>query len=169
MKRDNVLSWDEYFMSTAFLSAMRSIDSQGTGGACIVNNDNRIVGIGYCGYPRGMDSVPLTGDESDDPKFYVCHSIMNAILNKNQYDIRGCRIYCTHFPCNECAKMIIQCGINRVTYSKDPVTGSQSDASRMLFNLAGVSVCRYLPKNREAVILPSGGPCSISYKIDGIA
>ena len=142
-------------MAVAFLSSMRSVDEDRQGGACIVNTDNRIVGIGYCGYPRGMDSLPKTGDHSDDQKFYMCHSIMNAILNKNQYDIRDCRIYCTHFPCNECAKMIIQSGISRVTYSVDSVVDSveNHEATKILFSLAGVSSCRYLPKMKDIVVL----------------
>lgn len=145
-----VLNWDEYFMSVAFLSSLRSIDSAHRAGACIVNQENRIVGIGYCGLPRAMDKVPIHGDETDDLKLYLCHSVMNAILNKNQYDVRGCRIYCTHFPCNECAKMILQSGISRVIYSSP--NGDQ-DATKMLFTLAGVSVCPYLPKNRRSVTL----------------
>ena len=132
-------------MSVAFLSAMRSVDDSRPGGACIVNRENRIVGIGYCGLPRGMDEVPI----DDDARFYICHSIMNAILNKNQYDISGCRIYATRYPCNECAKLIIQAGIRRVTFSG----GEQPEASRMLFTLAGVSVCQYVPKRRTSVIL----------------
>jgi len=138
-------------MATAFLSSMRSIDTFRQGGACIVNTDNRIVGMGYCGFPRGFEEIPLTRDESDSPKYYVCHSIMNAILNKNQYDIRGCRIYCTNFPCNECAKMIIQSGISRVTYSMELEDGPNSDASKILFTLAGVSVCRFSSEKTVAV------------------
>lgn len=140
-----VLSWDEYFMSVAFLSSLRSVEKNLRGGACIVNQDNRIVGIGYCGIPRGMDGTP----PNSDSKYFVCHSIMNAILNKNQYDIRGCRIYSTRYPCNECAKLIIQAGMNRVTFS----SGKINEASQMLFTLAGVSVCQYSPKRRDSVIL----------------
>lgn len=140
-------------MATAFLSSMRSINPDRQGGACIVNTDNRIVGMGYCGFPRGLDNIPLTGDESDDSQFYICHSIMNAILNENQYDVRGCRIYCTYFPCNECAKMIIQSGINRVTYSVEPEDGINSEASKILFTLAGVSVCRFIASDTGAVSL----------------
>ncbi len=150
-----MLTWDEYFMAAAFLSSMRSIDPNRQGGACIVNADNRIVGIGYCGYPRGLDKIPISGDESDHPSYYICHSIMNAILNKNKSDIRGCRIYCTHFPCNECAKMIIQSGMTRVTYSIDCMSQSNHDASRILFTLAGVSVCRFPRGNDSAVLLSS--------------
>ena len=140
-----VLSWDEYFMSVAFLSSLRSVDSGKRGGACVVNQENRIVGIGYCGLPRGMDHLPPDSEDN----FFVCHSIMNAILNKNQSDIRGCRIYSTRYPCNECAKMIIQAGIGRVTYSG----GQISQASQILFTMAGVSVCQYIPRNRTSVLL----------------
>jgi dCMP deaminase len=144
----DVLNWDEYFMSVAFLSSMRSVDRNHRAGACIVNQENRIVGIGYCGLPRAMDSVGTGSEDTDDLKLYLCHSVMNAILNKNQYDVRGCRIYCTHFPCNECAKMILQSGISRVTYSSG--NGDQ-EASKLLFTLAGVSVCPYSPRIRTHV------------------
>ena len=140
-----VLSWDEYFMSVAYLSSLRSIDENHRGGACIVNQENRIVGIGYCGLPRGMGDFPVDHERH----FFMCHSIMNAILNKNQYDIRGCRLYTTFFPCSECAKMIIQAGITRVTFSG----GVSVEATQILFNLAGVSVCRYAPRNRERIQL----------------
>jgi dCMP deaminase len=150
-----ILTWDEYFMSVAFLSSLRSVDADRKGGACIVNADNRIVGIGYCGYPRGVDDLSVGGDLVDDKKLYVCHSIMNAILNKNQYDIRGCRLYCTHFPCNECAKMIIQSGISRVTYNVDVGASSNenSEASKILFSLAGISSYRYQSSSRNSVVL----------------
>ena len=138
-----VLSWDEYFMSVAFLSSLRSVDEQYKGGACVVNAENRIVGIGYCGFPRGIaDSVP-----TPERSFFLCHSIMNAILNKNQYDIRGSRVYCTGFPCSECAKMIIQAGITRVIYS----SGQPVEATRILFSLAGVSIFQYQPIKRANV------------------
>ena len=140
-------------MATAFLSSMRSITPTRQGGACIVNKDNRIVGMGYCGYPRGLDHIPETGDDSDKPSYYICHSIMNAILNKNQWDIRGCRIYCTHFPCNECAKLIIQSGMSRVTYSVEPSDQLNCDASRILFTLAGVSICRFTPSRGTVVTI----------------
>ncbi len=161
-----VLNWDEYFMSVAFLSSLRSIDSSHQAGACIVNQENRIVGIGYCGLPRGMDNVPNDGDEMDDSTLYLCHSVMNAIINKNQYDVRGCRIYCTHFPCNECAKMILQSGINRVTYSSP---NGEQEATKLLFTLAGVSVCPYYPKTRTSVTLEAPNrhfpPVSTEYDV----
>lgn len=134
-------------MSVAFLSSMRSIDINNRGGACVVNPENRIVGIGYCGLPRGMGEFP----SDHERHFFMCHSIMNSILNKNQYDIRGCRLYTTRFPCCECAKMIIQAGVTRVTFSG----GEAVEATQILFNLAGVSVCRYVPKNRDRVRVES--------------
>jgi len=138
-----VLSWDEYFMSVAFLSARRSVEHTKRGGACIVNAENRIVGIGYCGLPRGLNEHP----SGHDRNLFVCHSVMNAILNKNQYDVRGSRIYTTRFPCSECAKMIIQAGINRVVYS----VGEANEAAKILFTLAGVSIFRYTPKRRTSL------------------
>ena len=131
-------------MSVAFLSSLRSVDPSNRGGACIVNRENRIVGIGYCGFPRGIEYT------REDAKFCMCHSIMNAILNKNQYDIRGCRLYTTRFPCNECAKLVTQSGISRVTFSGECVEEIVA-ASRILFTLAGISVCQFIPRNRDKV------------------
>lgn len=138
-----VLSWDEYFISVAFLSSLRSIDSQHKGGACIVNKENRIVGIGYCGFPRGMDCLP----QGHDRELFICHAVMNAILNKNQYDVRGCRIYTTRFPCSDCAKLIIQAGLSRVVYN----SGLPTDATQILFTLAGVSLLNYIPRRQSSL------------------
>src|SRR6056300_395736 len=122
--RLNALSWDDYFMSIAFLSAMRSEDPSTQVGACIVNDENKIVGIGYNGFPRGCDDAKLpwsrTGNTSLDTKYpYVCHAEMNAILNKNEANITGSRMYVALFPCNECAKLIIQSGIKEIIYLDD--------------------------------------------------
>ncbi|PRP77376.1 deoxycytidylate deaminase [Planoprotostelium fungivorum] len=122
-KRENYLSWDEYFMSVAFLSAMRSKDPNTQVGACIVNTDNRIVGIGYNGLPTGCedDQFPWArhGDPLDTKYPFVCHAEMNAILNRNTGDLRHSRIYVALFPCNECSKLIIQSGIKEVVYYGD--------------------------------------------------
>jgi dCMP deaminase len=142
-----VLSWDEYFMSVAFLSALRSVDPQMKGGACVVNSENRIVGIGYCGYPRGIDSEP----SSHDKGLFLCHSVMNAILNKNQHDVRGSRIYTTRYPCSECAKMIIQAGVKRIIFN----SGVPIEASQILFDLAGVPVIRLSPGNEKFIPIES--------------
>ena len=118
-RTEGVISWDDYFMSVAFLSAMRSKDPSTQVGACIVNPiHNRIVGIGYNGFPRGCDDDELpwarTGEELETKYPYVCHAEVNAVLNKNSADVHGCTIYVGLFPCNECAKMIIQSGIKEV-------------------------------------------------------
>jgi dCMP deaminase len=99
-------------MAIAFLSSLRSKDPNTQVGACIVNSDKRIVGIGYNGFPRGCsdDELPWAR-ENEDPlqtKYpFVCHAEMNAILNKNSADVKGCTIYTALFPCNECTKLII--------------------------------------------------------------
>ena len=122
MKRNDVLSWDEYFMGLAHLSALRSKDPSTQVGACIVSNDKRVVGIGYNGLPRGCcdDEFPW-GREGQflDTKYpYVVHAELNAILNSHA-DLRGCAVYVSLFPCNECAKAIIQSGITKIVYEDD--------------------------------------------------
>lgn len=118
MKRTTFLSWDEYFMGIAFLSANRSKDPVTQVGACIVK-DSKIVGIGYNGFPIGSsdDEVPWEkdGDFLNTKYAYVVHAELNAILNSNR-DLKGSTIYVTHFPCNECAKSIIQTGISKVIF-----------------------------------------------------
>jgi len=119
--RSEYLSWDEYFMSVALLSAQRSKDPSTQVGACIVNNNLRIVGIGYNGFPIGCsdDALPWgkVGEWENTKYPFVCHAEMNAILNKNQADIQGATIYTSLYPCNECAKLVIQSGIKRVVYA----------------------------------------------------
>ncbi|XP_045444936.1 deoxycytidylate deaminase isoform X2 [Pipistrellus kuhlii] len=112
-KREDYLEWPEYFMAVAFLSAQRSKDPNSQVGACIVNAENKIVGIGYNGMPNGCsdDLLPWrrTAERKLDTKYpYVCHAELNAIMNKNSADVKGCTIYVALFPCNECAKLIIQ-------------------------------------------------------------
>ncbi|CAJ0944407.1 unnamed protein product, partial [Ranitomeya imitator] len=114
-KREDYLEWCEYFMAVAFLSAQRSKDPSSQVGACIVNPENKIVGIGYNGMPNGChdDVLPWARTASDrlDTKYpYVCHAELNAIMNKNSADVKGCIMYVALFPCNECAKLIIQAG-----------------------------------------------------------
>ncbi|XP_076845658.1 deoxycytidylate deaminase isoform X3 [Brachyhypopomus gauderio] len=112
-KRQDYLEWPEYFMSVAFLSAQRSKDPNSQVGACIVNQENKIVGIGYNGMPNGCDDDLLpwsrAAEDKLDTKYpYVCHAELNAIMNKNSADVKGCSMYVALFPCNECAKLIIQ-------------------------------------------------------------
>lgn len=151
--RKKVLSWDDYFMSIAFLSAMRSKDPSTQVGACIVNDDNKIQGIGYNGFPRGCDDAKLPwarkGASELDTKYpYVCHAEMNAILNKGESNIGGSRMYVALFPCNECAKMIIQSGIKEVIYLDDKYHDStQSVASRKMFEMTGVNYRKHEPND----------------------
>ncbi|CAK9049856.1 unnamed protein product [Durusdinium trenchii] len=123
--RKGALSWDDYFMGLAFLTAMRSKDPSTQVGACIVNGRNRIVGVGYNGMPSNCSNDELPwGKKSHEgllsTKYpYVVHAELNAVLNKNAESAAGCRIYTTLFPCNECAKVIIQAGIQQVIYASD--------------------------------------------------
>ena len=123
MKRQDYISWDEYFMGIALLSAMRSKDNNSQVGACIVSPENKILSLGYNGMPIGCndDDMPWEREGSDlDTKYmYVCHSELNAILNSPNHDLRGSRMYVTLFPCNECAKAIIQSGIKELIYLSD--------------------------------------------------
>mmetsp|Transcript_70933 Transcript_70933/g.122960 ORF Transcript_70933/g.122960 Transcript_70933/m.122960 type:complete len:310 (+) Transcript_70933:71-1000(+) len=155
-KRMEYLSWDDYFMSVAFLTAMRSKDPSTQVGACIVNEQNRIVGVGYNGFPSGIadEALPWAKEAPDGELStkhpYVCHAELNAVLNKNAESCRGCRLYTTLFPCNECAKVIIQAGIRRVVYASDKHRRRISDqASRRLFSLAGVETRQHKPEAGE--------------------
>jgi dCMP deaminase len=122
-KREDYLSWDDYFMGVAFLSAMRSKDPSTQVGACIVSPEKKILGIGYNGFPWGCSDEELPWERKGsflETKYaYVCHAELNAILNKNQSDIKGATLYVALFPCNECAKLIIQSGIKEVVYIGD--------------------------------------------------
>ncbi len=174
-------------MGVAFLSAMRSKDPNTQVGACIVNKDKRIVGVGYNGFPVGCsdDCLPWartseTGDPTEVKYSYICHAVstcttiyslcfifiytalltayfnvkeMNAILNKNAADVCGCTMYVALFPCNECAKLIIQSGIKRILYLSDKYNGEPSiRASRCMLNMAGVEYTQYTPSVNSIVI-----------------
>ena len=144
-KRKDYLEWDEYFMAIAKLSAMRSKDPSTQVGACIVSNDNRILSIGYNGAPNGFsdEKFPWGRDGKNlDTKYpYVCHAELNAILNYrgSKKDLEDARIYVDLFPCNECAKIIIQSGIKEVIYLSDKYANSENNiVSRKLFYECGV-------------------------------
>ncbi len=145
-KRDNYISWDEYFMAVALLAAQRSKDPNTQVGACIVDQRKKIVSIGYNGLPIGCDDNEFPwGREADnilDTKYpYVCHAELNAILNNPGKDLYGCTIFVALFPCNECAKAIIQSGIKEVVYISDKYANSESTiASKRLLNNAGVKL-----------------------------
>ncbi len=143
-KRTDYIGWDEYFMGIALLSAHRSKDPSTQVGACIVNQDNRIVGIGYNGFPRGCSDEDLPwgreAEDTNDTKYpYVVHAEANAILNSVQ-SLKGARIYVALFPCNECTKLIIQSGISEVVYLSDKYNGTPTDiASKKMLDMAGVT------------------------------
>ncbi|XP_062933487.1 deoxycytidylate deaminase isoform X1 [Cynocephalus volans] len=157
-KRDDFLEWPEYFMAVAFLSAQRSKDPNSQVGACIVNAENKIVGIGYNGMPNGCsdDLLPWrrTAENKLDTKYpYVCHAELNAIMNKNSADVKGCSIYVALFPCNECAKLIIQAGIREVIFMSDKYHDSdEATAARLMFDMAGVTFRKFTPKCSKIVI-----------------
>lgn len=142
-KRTNYISWDKYFMGVALLSAMRSKDPNTQVGACIVNKQKRIVGIGYNGFPFGCDDDSFPWDNSGDflnTKYpYVVHAEPNAILNSIT-SLDGCCIYVTLFPCHECVKLLIQSGIKEIIYMDDKYEGSESDqAAKKMLNAANIS------------------------------
>lgn len=142
-KREDYISWDEYFMGIAMLSARRSKDPSTQVGACIVNDHNKIMSVGYNGFPRGCcdDEFPWerTGEAYDTKYPYVCHAELNAILNSGGSNLEGCKIYVALFPCNECAKAIIQCGIKEVFYLSDKYADTFGvRASKRMFDSAGV-------------------------------
>jgi len=145
-KRQDYISWDEYFMGVALLSARRSKDPNTRVGACIVNEKNKIVGAGYNGLPIGCsdDEFPWnkSGDFLDTKYPFICHAELNAILNNIGMDLRGCKIYTALFPCNECTKAIIQSGIAEVIYLSDKYAGTDTaKVSRLMLDKAGVT-CR---------------------------
>ena len=154
-KRQDYISWDEYFMGISLLSCLRSKDPNTQVGACIVNGDNHIVSVGYNGLPRGCsdDEYPWdrTADTPNKTKYpFVCHAELNAILNSAHSDLRGSRVYVTLFPCNECAKAIIQNSIREIIYLSDKYHDTNASiASRRLFNMAGVKYRAYHPHGRE--------------------
>ena len=144
MKRTDYISWDEYFMGIAMLAARRSKDPSTQVGACIVSPDNIIISTGYNGMPKGCsdDEFPWarTGEEIDTKYPFVVHAELNAILNANGRDLRGSRLYVALFPCNECAKAIIQCGIKEVIYMSDKYSGTMGNlASKKMLQVAGVN------------------------------
>ncbi len=156
-KRTDYISWDEYFMGVAMLSAMRSKDPNTQVGACIVNQDRRIVGVGYNGFPKGCSDEDLPWEREGDwleTKYpYVCHAELNAILNSIGGSLQGCTLYVALFPCNECAKAIIQAGIRKVVYLSDKYRDTDGTvASRKMLKQAGVELVQLHPEKNELVI-----------------
>lgn len=149
-KREDYISWDEYFMGVAQLSGMRSKDPSTQVGACIVSDANKILSMGYNGFPAGCSDEEFPwekeGEELDTKYPFVTHSELNAILNYRGGSLEGTKLYVTLFPCNECAKAIIQAGIRTVVYDCDKYEGTASNrASKRMFDAAGV---KYIPYSR---------------------
>ena len=148
-KRTDYLSWDDYFMAVAQLSAQRSKDPNTQVGACIVNTRKRIIGIGYNGFPSGLsdDELPWSreGQYLDTKYPYVCHAEMNAITNSsNKPELEGATMYVSLFPCNECAKLIVQVGIKEIVYLSDKYADQDLfKAARRILDMARVT-CRQL-------------------------
>ena len=149
-KRQNYLDWDDYFMGVAFLSAQRSKDPEIQLGACIVDKDNRIVGIGYNGFPRGCSdeclpwaSIDEKGRELHTKHPFMCPAEVNAILNKCSADVKGTRMYVAGIPDNVAAKTIIQAGISEIVFLNEPGDDDSTRASRIMFEMSGVKLRRY--------------------------
>ena len=156
-KRTDYISWDEYFMGIAYLSAMRSKDPNTQVGACLVSQENKILSMGYNGFPTGCDDDEFPwsreGELCDSKYAYVTHSELNAILNYRGGSLEGTKIYVTLFPCNECAKAIIQSGIRELVYADDKYGGTPASiASRRMLKAAGVKMTPY-QKNGKQVVL----------------
>ncbi|MFA5503022.1 MAG: dCMP deaminase family protein [Bacilli bacterium] len=151
MLKSNI-NWDEYFMGVALLSSLRSKDPNTKVGACIVDDDHKVVSIGYNGMPRNIDESKLSwekGEDLDSKYLYVCHAEFNAILNiRNGSALKGCTLYVTLFPCNECAKAIIQVGIKEIVYLDNKYEDSlMTRASLKMLTLAGVKIRKYQDRN----------------------
>ncbi|KAJ1346307.1 hypothetical protein KIN20_001064 [Parelaphostrongylus tenuis] len=154
-KRNDYLSWEDYFMAVAKLASMRSKDPITQVGCTIVNRENKIIGTGYNGFPVGIsdDDLPWTKGNAnplENKHTYVVHAEMNAIINKIMNNIEGCTLYTTLMPCNECAKMIIQSRLAEVVFLHDRQGSWQFDATKRMFDLAGVKYRRFETK-RESV------------------
>lgn len=156
-KRTDYISWDEYFMGVAHLSGMRSKDPNTQVGACIVSQDNKILSMGYNGFPCGCsdDIFPWEreGETLDTKYAFVTHAELNAILNYRGGSLEGTKLYVSLFPCNECAKAIIQAGIRTVVYASDKYEGTPANlASKRMFEAVGVKCISYRDSGRKIEI-----------------
>lgn len=153
-KREDYIGWDQYFMGVAMLSAQRSKDPNTQVGACIVSKDNKILSLGYNGAPNGYDDDHMPwnrdGDFINSKYAYVCHAELNAILNNKGSILEGSRIYVDLFPCNECAKAIIQSGIKEIIYRSDKYNGTDANiVAKKMLDFCGVTYRKYEDKGIE--------------------
>ncbi|OQX10964.1 MAG: cytidine deaminase [Desulfobulbaceae bacterium A2] len=149
-KREDYLTWDEYFMAVALLSGLRSKDPNTQVGACVADSRNKIVGVGYNGFPWGCsdDVLPWAREGAYlDTKYpYVCHAELNAVINSISRDLRDCRLYVALFPCNECTKVIIQAGIREIIYLSDKYAQTDTvKAAKIMLDKAQASYRRFVP------------------------
>lgn len=157
MKRKNYISWDQYFMGVAMLSAERSKDPNTQVGACIVDCNHHIISLGYNGAPTGYsdDLIPWDKREGDQFKtkyVYSCHSEMNAILNA-PIGVRGMTLYVTLFPCHDCAKAIVQSGIKEIIYLDDKYEGTDSNLmSKKILDTCGILYRKYQVVGNDVTI-----------------
>ena len=154
-ERKDHISWDEYFMGVAMLSARRSKDPNTQVGACIVSETNRILSMGYNGFPNGVpdEEFPWNREGEDNKYLYSTHSELNAILNYRGGSLEGCKMYVTLFPCNECAKAIIQSGIRTLVYAEDKYADTPGvRASKRMLNRSGVVFYQYEPSGRDVTL-----------------
>jgi len=156
-KRKNYINWDEYFMGIAILSAERSKDPNSQVGACIVSEDNKILSIGYNGFPIGCSDDDISwnreGDFQNTKYPYVCHAELNSILNYTGTTIKGSKMYVALFPCNECAKAIIQSGIKEIIYMSDKYKDTDSTiVSKKMFDMSGVKYTQYISRGIKLIL-----------------
>lgn len=153
-KREDYITWGEYFMGVAKLAAQRSKDPNTQVGACIVNSDNMILSVGYNGLPAGCsdDDFPWAreGEVYDTKYAYVCHAELNAILNSGTSDLRGSKVYVSLFPCEGCTKALIQKGVKEIIYESDKYHDMPAtQAARRMLDAAGVKYTKYESSGRK--------------------
>ncbi len=145
-KRKDYITWDQYFMGLAVLSSERAKDPKRRVGACIVNEDHKVLSIGYNGAPIGFsdDKIPWRKEgQFKETKFpYICHAELNAILNYHG-DLRNSKLYITYFPCNECAKAIIQSGIKEIIYLEKPKNDETVEVAEIMLKECGIAYYPY--------------------------
>ena len=157
-KREDYINWSQYFMGVALIAAKRSKDPTSQVGACIVDQDKKILSTGYNGSPIGYDddkdmTWELDGGFLDTKYAYVCHAELNAILNAHGKDLRGSTLYVSLFPCNECTKAIIQAGIKEIIYYDDKYNGTEVDiAAKRMLNKCGVLFHKYKHEGKDIII-----------------